>query len=166
MRQKEFVWDHLNLNDINWDQMINNSRTKEKDLKNPTIENGKSLIQVCIENENTERGTWQLKDLMKSLLKIEELEVNIFDDKQEFNLLSFCYKEKRHQAFDFLIEQAAGRININEENKDGSTTFGLLFYSKSLPWFTEHGFKPSEKLELLLQKFDKINKNKPQIKLD
>ena len=90
-REKEFVWDGLNLNDINWDRMIENSTTKGKDLKNPKIEGGKSLFQVCIENENTERGTWQLKDLMKSLLNIEEIELNIMDCKEEYNLLSFCH---------------------------------------------------------------------------
>ena len=53
IRDNNFVWDYLNLNDIDWNQMIKNSWTKELDLENPRIEGGKSLLQVCIENENT-----------------------------------------------------------------------------------------------------------------
>ena len=40
----------------------------QKDLKQPKTDSGKSLLQVCIENENTVKNTWQLKSLMKLLL--------------------------------------------------------------------------------------------------
>ena len=148
--------------------MIKNSYTKELDLKDHSkIEGGKSLLQVCIENENTEQETWQLKELMKCLLQHEDTELDIMDHNDEWKLLTFCYKNKKHQAFDLIIQHALGRIDINKKNKDGSTIYGTLFYNNSMSFYTNNGFKPSEKLTKLLEIFNStIDKNIPQIKLD
>ena len=89
------------------------------------------------------------------------------DNNEEWNLLTFCYQNKKHQAFDLIIEHAVGRIDINKKNKDGSTIYGTLFYNNSMPFYTNNGFKPSEKLTKLLEIFNStIDKNIPQIKLD
>ena len=41
--------------------MIDNQIRMKLNMKAPRIDGGKSVIQVCIENENTEEGSWQLR---------------------------------------------------------------------------------------------------------
>lgn len=57
----------------------------------PQTEAGKSLLQICIENENTKKGTWQLRDLMETLLNYEGLEPDVDDAQGQVTLLTYCY---------------------------------------------------------------------------
>jgi hypothetical protein len=68
-RDKKYIFENLDFNDINWATMITNSFEGDKFKKfGPMTEGGKPLLQVCIENENPETKTWQLKKLMELLL--------------------------------------------------------------------------------------------------
>lgn len=83
-RDAEFVLKHLDLNDIDWDRMIEITRLKysdrkDSDLRRPVTISGKPLLQVCIENENEEDGSWQLKRLTKLLLHQPEFDPNSYD---------------------------------------------------------------------------------------
>lgn len=44
VRDPKFVHDKLDLDDIDWDQMISNSQMYGKDLKEPKTDSGKPLI--------------------------------------------------------------------------------------------------------------------------
>jgi hypothetical protein len=60
--------------------MIRNSYKKALDLTEPKTEAGKPLLQICIDNENSDRETWQLKNLMKILLHYIDLNPDVDDD--------------------------------------------------------------------------------------
>ena len=95
-RNSEFAHNHLDLNDIDWQRMVDLSRSKKLDLANPLTFSGKPLLQVCIENENSNDGRWHLKTLMELLLKVEECNPNIYDMDQKLTLLTYCYENKKH----------------------------------------------------------------------
>lgn len=40
-------------------------------------------------------------------------------------------------------------VDPNLENKDGTTTYGVLFYQSFTAFFTEAGYKPKEHLQYL-----------------
>lgn len=88
----------MDLNDIDWIQLIINSTTNDLNLRTPVTDGGKPLLQVCIDNENSaEDGMWQLKDMMLALLKYtdknqQKIDVNVFDYSDKLTLLSYCYK--------------------------------------------------------------------------
>lgn len=91
--------------------------------------------------------------------------MNIYDDKEEFNLLSFCYENKKHQAFEMMIQEHPNKIDINLVNiKDNSTIYGILFYQNNHKYYEGERYYPKKKLELLLKYHGKYtNKNIPQI---
>ena len=53
----------------------------ELDLTAPITDSGKPLLQVCIENEDSDTGQWQLKELMQILLTKCQSDPNIHDQK-------------------------------------------------------------------------------------
>ena len=126
---------------------------------------GKPLLQVCIENEND--NGWQLKKLMQILLEKSQTDPNINDKKNQYTLLTFCYKNKKHQAFNQLIKSCVLNIKINQANNiDQSTIYGTLFYNCELDYYEKEGFKPREKLDMVLKTYyNKLNTNKAQIKI-
>ena len=62
---------------------------------------GKRLLQICIDNENTEN--FKLKDLMEKLLKRKLCDPNVMDFEDEWTLLTYALNNKKHQSFELLI---------------------------------------------------------------
>lgn len=60
LRDPKYVRDKIDMNDIDWERMVQNSLLDKKDLKEGMTDGGKSLIQVIIENEDNETQKWQL----------------------------------------------------------------------------------------------------------
>ena len=52
-RDAGYVTDYLDFNDIDWATLIKNSKENDVEAINDTIEGGKSILQVCIENEDS-----------------------------------------------------------------------------------------------------------------
>ena len=170
MRSKELVWDYFDLTDIDWKLMIKNSRNSDQNLNEAKNEGGKSLLQVCIENEKSDGSPWQLQVLMELLLDDEDVNPNKLDQAGEYTLLSFCYINKKHRAFGLMIEKCAQnsevkQLEINMRNPfDNTTIYGLLFYNSTLEFFCNEGYQPDTKLALLLANYgNEINRNMPQI---
>lgn len=57
-RDNQYVQKYIDFNGIDWEELIHNSRLFDLDLKNPRIQSGKSILQVCIENEDIETNVW------------------------------------------------------------------------------------------------------------
>ena len=90
-RNRQLVLRHFNLDDVNWERLIENSQIKYKDSnenRKPVSDFGKSLLQICIENED--KNGWQLKDLMIRLLKDYNCDPNIMDFYEDKTLLTYC----------------------------------------------------------------------------
>lgn len=114
-RDPKYVRDKLDLNDIDWERLVENSKESGKDLETGLTDGGKPLLQVCIENEDSETKRWQLEPLMKILLKVDELNPNILDEAKEYTMLSYSYMNKKHQAFKMMldIEKCRKKLLIN-----------------------------------------------------
>ena len=56
---------------------------------------------------------WQLKEMMLALLKYQsmskkddkviKINVNVLDFSDKYTLLTYCYKNKKHRAFEMLM---------------------------------------------------------------
>ena len=55
------------MNDVDWELLVPKSIEEGLEMVKGVTEGGKSLLQVCIDNENID-GRWQLKELMEELL--------------------------------------------------------------------------------------------------
>lgn len=86
-----------------WTNLISNSEMEALNLVQPVTDGGKPLLQVCIDNES-EDGMWQLRDMMKCLLQRAELNPNVMDFSEKHTMLSYCYVNKKHRAFDMMIK--------------------------------------------------------------
>lgn len=91
------------------------------------------------------------------------------DQLKENTLLQYCFENKKHQAFDLIIEKSKEnkKIDINKKNENSRTTiYGSLFHSNNKVYYHENNYQPAQKLERLLITFgDKIDRNSPQIDL-
>lgn len=79
VKDPEFNKEFLDLSDIDWQQMIYNSRSYNLDFKNPKTIHGKSLLQVFIDNYDSQRGTRHLNILIELLFKQKEFVIDISD---------------------------------------------------------------------------------------
>ena len=79
----------------------------------PKTDGGKSLLQVCIENENTANGTWQLESLMKCILQHKDVDPNLLDFSDQYTLLSYSYHNKKHKAFNMILEECQKKLDID-----------------------------------------------------
>ena len=96
-RDPTYVAKYLDLNDIDWDKLIKNSEAYGKTFdKDGKIDSGKPILQVCIENEDTEHKTWQLRPLMERILKLKNCNPNILDEYGEKTMLMYSLYKKKH----------------------------------------------------------------------
>ena len=74
---------------------------------------------------------------------------------------------KKFKSFKKLLEKSD--INPNQRNKDGTTTYGVLFYHSQTQFYIDEGYQPKENMEFLIQTCqketfkNKININKTSI---
>ena len=95
---------------------------KENGLREAITIGGKSLLEVCIMNEN--KNTWPLEEMMQILLDME-VDPNVQDFENSESLLHLCYMKKKWKSLEMLIHN--GNIDINLENKkDGGTLYGSM----------------------------------------
>lgn len=77
----------------------------------------------------------------------------MFDFSEQYTLLSYCYVNKKHQAFKLMLERCEHKLckchplDPNVPNKDGTTMFGKLFYENHLEHYAE--YQPGDKLRML-----------------
>lgn len=96
---------------------------------------------------------------MEILLTESGCDPNILDFRQEYSLLTYCHMQKKHQAFNLILEHAESiKLEPNFVNKiDGTTSYGTLFYHSLLDYYTKEKYRPKEHLELLLEKCQNID---------
>jgi hypothetical protein len=88
-RDFEYVKANLNFDGVDWQSMIDNSLAERRikdDFGLPVTKFGKSLLQVCIDNEDSRdpasnarnfiTGQFQLRELMIRLLRDYKCDVN------------------------------------------------------------------------------------------
>jgi hypothetical protein len=166
LRDYQYVIHNLDLNDIDWERLILNSKdAKRNEKQGQYTDGGKPLLQVCIDNEDVDTKKWQLKRLMELLLKEKDCDHNILDENKDFTMLSYCYMNKKHQAFELMLTVCKDHLSpddmrqfLNAVNpKNNTTLYGLVFYHSKKPYYTEtHDFRPIQKLELLNKKANKL----------
>jgi len=64
---------------------------------------------------------------MELLLQEGSVDLNVFDFSDKYTLLTYCYVNKKHKAFNMMIGYV-NRLDPNIKNSDGTTLFGQLFY--------------------------------------
>ena len=59
---------------------------------------------------------------------------NIKDDQNEYNLVSYCIKNKKYQACEMLITLCKDKLDVIERNSDNSTLYGcaLQIYNEKI----------------------------------
>lgn len=104
-----------------------------EDQGRPVTVVGKSLLQICIENEeNVYEGDegwrkrivnrepkWQLRELMRRLLTDYNCDPNTRDSNYNMTLLSLAAQEYKDESFKMMVMLCKDRLDLNLRNYDG-----------------------------------------------
>ena len=105
--------------------------------------------------------------MFNELLDQKLCDPNKLDFEGKYTLLTYCHMNKKFKSFKKLLEKSD--INPNQRNKDGTTTYGVLFYHSQTQFYIDEGYQPKENMEFLIQTCqketfkNKININKTSI---
>ena len=95
---------------------------------------------------------------MKKLIVDYGCDPNIKVNQNEDSLATYCIKNKKYQACKLLLTLCKDKLRLNEQNKDNTTPFGMVFYRCNL--------SPEQEILKLMKTYysDQIDYHKSQIK--
>lgn len=78
MHDDKQVWKYFDLNDIDWHQLVRNMEHQIEDNQYDKINGQIPLLQILIDNENSEKESWQLEGLFDEVFRhLNKLRLNL-----------------------------------------------------------------------------------------